>query len=1040
MKNNSGFIQGVIRYRRIIFFLVSLLMIFGIWGLLNINKDEFPTFEIKDGLVAGVYPGATAQEVEQQLTRPLEELLFKFPEVKRSSYSYTQDGICYIYVNLDCKPEDKNEIWAKIKLKLNASRMLFPSGVLAIQVLDEFSSVSSILIAMDSDDKSYSEMESYADKLKECLYEIPELANVTILGKQQEEIAVTLDKDRLSTYGVNSALMTMNYNSAVLQTISGRFKTDYITAPVHIEGKLSAEQEIGERAVWSDPQGRTLRLKDIATIERRYQKPSSIVQFNGHSALVISVEMRSGNNIVAFGEKVDKVLNEFRDQIPQSVHLSKVSDQPKVVDTSVWSFLRDLLISMLVVIIVMLMLFPVRSALIASSGVPVCTAASIAMMYVLGMDLNTVTLAALIVVLGMIVDDSVITMDGYMDKIGKGFGKIAAAEESLKELFVPMLLSTASISAMFFPMLGIITGYLGDFVSMFPWIIAIALGASLIYAVCVVPSLEVKFIKPLSEQKQGRFARIQEKFFEIMQGGYESLQRVCFRHPLWTITCAIASVVLGAFIFTKLNIQMMPMAAREFFAIEVNLSPNSTLDATRQVTDSLQKLLLSDKRIKSVTAFVGTGAPRFHATYGPKVPSEGFAQMIVNTSGPKATEAVIREYEKKYEYWFPQAQIRFKQLDYQGVTAPVTITFKGDGVVRASSLADSLKSFMLADMYDCLKWIHSDSDRSISTVSIDLREDEATRLGVNRAMMSLSIAGSLGGQRAATIWEGDKSIPINFYNSGAKEDMHYSDLGNLNIISTIPNTSIPLRQVADIIPSWQPEGIAHTGGKQSISIYADMRSGKSQPLAMKRIDKYVKANIIPALPQGIEVEYGGLSATNKTVLPEIVMTLLCAIFVLFAFLLYHFKRIRLSILTMVLSLLCLFGASFGLYIFSLDFSMTAVLGIVSLIGIVVRNGILMFEYAETLRNEDGMSAKEAAMEAGKRRMRPIFLTSCTTALGVLPMILSEDVLWMPMGVVICFGIVLSIVLIVEVMPVCYWLLFARSGSDKDELLDEIENE
>ncbi|MDD5912296.1 MAG: efflux RND transporter permease subunit [Bacteroidales bacterium] len=1040
MKNNNGFIHSVIRYRRIIFFLVSILVVFGIWGLLNINKDEFPTFEIKDGLVAGVYPGATAKEVEEQLTRPLEELLFKFPEVKRSSYSYTQDGICYIYVNLDCEPEEKNEIWAKIKLKLNASRMLFPSGVLAIQVLDEFSSVSSILIAMDSDDKSYNELEQYACSLKERLYEIPELANVTVLGQQKEEIAVTIDKDRLSSYGVNSAIMTLDYKNAVLQTISGRFRTDYISAPIHIEGKLSIEQEIGERAIWSDPQGRTLRLKDIATIERRYKDPSSIVKYNGRNALVISVEMGSGNNIVAFGEKVDRLLEEFKGEIPESVHLSKVSDQPKVVDTSVWSFLRDLLVSMLVVIIVMLMLFPIRSALIASSGVPVCTAASIAVMYILGMDLNTVTLAALIVVLGMIVDDSVITMDGYMDKIGKGFGKIDAAQESMKELFVPMLLSTASISAMFFPMLGIITDYLGDFVSMFPWIIAIALGASLVYAVCVVPSLEVMFIKPLSEQKKGSFARIQEKFFDLMQGGYEALQKICFRHPGWTVGCAVASVVLGGFLFTKLNIQMMPMAAREFFAIEVNLSPNSTLAATQQVTDSLEKILLADRRITSVTSFIGTGAPRFHATYGPKIPSEAFAQLIVNTRGPKATEAVIRDYEKKYEYWFPQAQIRFKQLDYQGVTAPVTITFKGDGIARASALADSLKAFMLADMDDCLKWIHSDSDRSISTVSVDLNEDEATRLGVNRALMSLSIASSLGGQTAANIWEGGKSIPINFYSNGVGAGMQYNDLGNLNIITSIPNTSVPLRQIADISPSWQPEGIAHTGGKQSISIYADMRSGKSQPVAMKRIDRYVKANILPNLPEGIELEYGGLSSTNKKVLPEIGLTLLCAIVVLFAFLLYHFKKIRLSILTMVLSLLCLFGASFGLFIFSLDFSMTAVLGIVSLIGIVVRNGILMFEFAETLRNEQGLSAKQAAMEAGRRRMRPIFLTSCTTALGVLPMILSGDVLWMPMGVVICFGIVLSIVMIVEVMPVCYWLLFARSGADKDKLLDSIENE
>lgn len=1031
MKNGSNFINGVIRYRSIVYFIVAILVVFGIYGLMKINKDEFPTFEIKDGLVVGVFPGATAEEVEAQLTKPLEDILFKFPEVRRTTYSYTQDGICYIYVNLKCNADEKNEVWAKIKLKLNASRIAFPPGVLTVQVLDEFSSVSSLLIAMESSDKSYAEMERYAEALQDRLYEIPELANVKIYGTQKEEIAVHLDRDRLSAYGVNSAMMTIDYQTAVMQTISGKFSTDYINSPIHIEGKLSTEEEIAQRTIWSDPQGRTLKLKDVASVERRYRKPTSFVEFNGHNALVISVEMRAGNDIVAFGKSIDKTLASFKSTLPESVRLTKISDQPKVVSTSVWSFVRDLVISMLVVIFVMLMLFPMRSALIASSGVPVCTAVAVAIMYLFGMDLNTVTLAALIVVLGMIVDDSVITMDGYMDKLGRGLGRMDAAGESMKELFMPMLLSTASISAMFFPMLGIISDYLGDFVRLFPWVITIALAASLLYAINVVPSLEVRFIKPGEDYNKGRFAKAQERFFGAMQGGYEKLQAVCFRHPGMTILVAVASVVLGGFLFTRINIQMMPMAVRECFAIEVNLEPNSTLSSTKEVTDSLQKILLADKRVSSVTSFVGTGAPRFHATYGPKVPSPGFAQMIVNTTSAKNTDAVIREYEKKYEYYFPQAQIRFKQLDYQGVTAPVTITFKGGSRELARPFADSLKFFMMNNMGNELKWVHSDSDRNSATVSINLNSEESARLSLNRTLLSLSVASSLNGQTAASIWEDGKSIPINFYSDFISGDMEYTQLNDLIVNTGIPGISVPLRQVADIRPTWQPEGIAHTGGKISTSVYADMRSGMSQPKAMKKIGAYIDSHIRPNLPDGIEIEYGGLSSTNKQVVPEIGLTLLCAIMVLFGFLLYHFKKISLSILTIVLSLLCLFGASFGLWVFGLDFSITAVLGVVSLIGIVVRNGILMFEYAENLRLEQGYDAKEAAMEAGKRRMRPIFLTSCTTALGVLPMILSGDLLWMPMGIVICFGTMLSIVLIVEVMPVCYWLIFRHEKPEED---------
>ena len=1036
MKKDNNFVKSAIRYRKLIYFLVAVMVAFGIYSLFAINKDEFPTFQIKDGLVVGVYPGANAKEVEEQLTRPLEEILFKFAEAKRTTYSYTQDGICYIFVKLQCPAKQKNEVWSKIKLKLNASRILLPSGVLTVQVMDEFSAVSSVLLALQSDDKSYRELEDYADQLKTELYTIPALSNVKILGTQKEEIAVNIDNDRLSAYGVNSTMMTFDYQTAAMQTLSGKFKSDYINAPIHIEGKLSTEQEIKDRIIWSAPTGHTIRLKDVATVERRYKAPTSYVEYNGEKALVMSIEMRSGNNIVSFGKDIDKIVEKFSATLPDSVTITKISDQPKVVDTSVWAFVRDLVIAMIVVILVMLILFPLRSALIASSGVPICTAIAIAIMYLMGMDLNTVTLAALIVVLGMIVDDSVITMDGYMYKIAKGMNRVDAASSSMKELLVPMILSTASISVMFFPMLAIMTDYMGDFVRLFPWIITIALAASLFYAICVVPSLEVKFIKGSDSEKKTKFAIIQEKFFSVLQNGYESLQKKCFRFPALTVMVGIASVILGIYLFTKVNIQMMPMAIRDCFAIEVYLDPNATLDQTKAVSDSLQKILNDDDRIKSVTAFIGTGTPRFHATYGPKIPGEYFAQMIVNTVNPKATDAVIQEYEKKYENYFPEAQIRFKQLDYQGVTAPVMVTFRGGSHEQMRPYADSLRAFMMEKMHGSLKWVHSDYDKSVATVSVDLDSDEATRLGLNRALLSLSIAKTLNGQTVASYWEGDKSIPINFYNAVLSKDMEYAELGNQLMTTPIPGVYVPLRQVADVTPSWQPIGLAHSGGLQSITVFADMTRGNSQPKSMREIKKYIDNEIRPSLPGNVEIVYEGLTAVNAIVLPQIILVLICAALILFGFLLYHFKKIILSVLTIVLSLLCLFGASFGLWIFDLDFSITAVLGVISLIGIVVRNGILMYEYAETLRFEQGYDVKEAAMESGKRRMRPIFLTTCTTALGVLPMILSKDALWMPMGVVICFGSLLSILLIVEIMPVCYWLIFRNEKPDT--FMEELE--
>ena len=416
MRGEGQFIRGTIKYKKIVYLILFLLVAVGVYGLAVINKDEFPTFEIKEGLVVGVYPGASAAEVEAQLTKPLEDLLFSFSEVDRGSYSYSQDGICYIYVELTSPASKKDEVWSKIRHSINQKKQLLPPGVLAVAVLDDFSSVSSALITVESEDKSYSELQEYADALCDRLHEIPDLAKATIYGGQSEEIAVHLDMEKLSAYGISPSMLMLDYQTSGMMFSSGKFETEYASSPIHISSLVNSEKEVADKIVYADRQGNIIRLKDIATVERRYKEPSSLVNYNGHTALIISVEMRPDNNIVAFGKEVDEVLAAFTEGLPDSVKVSKVTDQPKVVGTSVWSFLRDLVISMLVVIFVMLLLFPVRSALIASSGVPVCTAVAIGIMYLVGMDLNTVTLAALIVVLGMIVDDSIITMDGYMDR------------------------------------------------------------------------------------------------------------------------------------------------------------------------------------------------------------------------------------------------------------------------------------------------------------------------------------------------------------------------------------------------------------------------------------------------------------------------------------------------------------------------------------------------------------------------------------------------------------------------------------------------
>ena len=567
------------------------------------KKDEFPTFEIKQGLIAAVYPGADVHQVEEEVGKPLEKLLFSMKEINRKGTRVvSKDGICYIYTDLTTPADKKNEVWSKIRLQLNTFKQTLPPGVLAIVVLDDFSDLTSVLIALESSDKGYMEMKEYADDLSDRLRTIPELANAKIIGTQSEEIAVNVDMDRLAAYGISPTSLMLEYQTAGLQALGGTFTTDYTSSPVHIQKTITDEQELADKIIWSSTDGQSLRLKDVATIERRIKDPTSLVTYNGNTAIVISIEMRPDNNIVAFGKEVDRVLAEFMADAPDSLKVSRITDQPKVVGDSVWSFLRDLVISMLVVIFVMLMLFPMRSALIASSGVPVCTAIAIALMYFCGICLNTVSLAALIVVLGMIVDDSIITMDGYMDHLSRGMSSLDAATASAQELFSPMFMATFAISAMFFPMTGIITGYLGDFVSTFPWVIAFSLMTSLAYAVLVVPSLEVRFIKTVHKESSSNIiTKFQNVLFNALQKGYDFMQDKCFKHPALTIFSGVAAIALGLLMFSRMNIQLMPMAARPVFAVEVYLDPTAGLDKTTEVADSLANMLRRDSRITSVS-------------------------------------------------------------------------------------------------------------------------------------------------------------------------------------------------------------------------------------------------------------------------------------------------------------------------------------------------------------------------------------------------------------------------------------------------------
>ncbi len=1077
-------IQGALRNHGIIFFVFGVLMAFGIWALPQMSKDEFPQFTIRQAVVAAIYPGATAEEVEQQVTVPLEAFINSYEEVNRQmTYSTTEDGVVYCYVMLRNSITSKDQTWAKMRAGLNLlKKTQLPAGVADVVLIDDFGNTASILLSVESNQRSVTELQPYAERLTRQLSEIDAMGKLKILGSQHEQIVVTLDLPRMASYGLTPSALQAQLLLQGLRTVGGQ---DESAGELRVDIPYSSEYEIARQIIRTDPlTGAVLRLQDIATVERRLPKPEQFVMcyntpqhstlnsqptspsekgsgdvaqlstlntqlstFNtpgglsGEAGLIISMEMEPGNNIVAFGESVQQVLDEAALQFPPDIRLHRVTDQPKVVDDSVRSFLRDIFISILVVIAVMLLLFPLRTALVACTGVPVCIAICIGLMYLTGIELNTVTLAALIFVLGMIVDDSVIVIDGYTNLLDQGWSRWYSATVSTRQLFVPMSLATCAIAGMFFPMTKIITGPLGEFVQLFPFAVLFALGASIFYAAWMTPYLSTQFIRRRGESTT-RFEKVQELFFTWLQRSYDRLLLFCFRRRWFTYGLLIAALGSGVFFLTRLNLQLLPKAEREMFAVEIHLAQGATVDQTAALADSLARMLVADSRVLTVTSFVGHSSPRFHATYTPAMPAPNYAQFVVGTADYRATAELLRELGPRYEHWFPNAYVRFKQLDYQVVKNPLEVRLAYAPFVEAEEheatmqlYIDSIRAYMASRPE--LVWVHSDYDDIASQSRIVLKADEASRLGVTQASLSLYLASVTRGVTITNIYEHGNTSPTpvvlcsSFQPSNgnaqtatlkpSNSQTLNSQLSTLNsiLIPTATGTWVPLRQVADIVPAWHHASIEHRNGVPTITIGADLVGATSQVAAERTVSRWLDGFRQRHPTDALLVRFGGLSEINGMIVPQILWSVVAALLVMFVLLLYHFGRIRLAMLALSSSALCLFGAMLGLWLFRLDISITAVLGTVSLIGIIVRNAIMMYEYAEELRHTRGLSVSEAAYEAGRRRMRPVFLTSATTALGVLPMIIAHTSLWMPMGVVICFGTIFTLPLTLTILPVLY---------------------
>ena len=996
---------------RITFLIVGSLFVFGIYALARIPKQEFPEYTIRQGVVVGVYPGATAEEVEEQLAKPLEQFLMTYKEVKRAKTTSTsQNGMCYVMVELNDDVNDKDEVWSKVKHGLAAFKMQLPAGVAAVVTNDDFGDTSALLITLESDTRSYRELKGYMDDLSDRLRRIESVSNLRPYGVQQEQISVYADPERLAAYGIGEKTLSAALAAQGLTPLGGSVSNAETETPIHIAPSLAGEREVAEQIVWSDPEGHVLRVKDVARVVREYDDPDSYIRNNGHRCVLLSLEMQAGNNIVEYGREVDEVLHAFiEEELPADVSVQRIADQAKVVGDSVHSFLRDLFVAMAIIIVVMMLLFPLRSAIVAALTIPMSTFISVGMMYLCGIPLNTVTLAALVVVLGMIVDNSIVVIDGYLDYLGRGHSRWFAAVESAREFFPSLLLATICICMIFDPILFTMTGMMGDFLTWFPWTITINLMVSLLLAVMVIPFLEILIIPAVHVRRDGR-----RSFTDRVHDVYRRVLAWTFRHGWLTISLGAASVVVSLLIATQLKFRMVPFADRDQFAVEIYLRPDTPLERTGAVADSVYRALRADERVKSVTSFVGCSSPRFQMSYAPQIAGKNYAQFIVNTTSVGDTEAILDEYADAWADRFPEAYVKFKQLDYQNVPS-LEFRFYGSDIDSLRAAADRLMARM-RQMPE-LQWVHTDYEDPRAIAEVRLDPVTASQLGITRTVVAANMALASGDVAVGSVWEGDYRLPVVLKRDARLGERSLSDIGDTYVSSPVPGVSVPLRQIADVEPAWSQSKIVHRNGMRCITVTADLKRGANAMRMTSRISRMLKDEI--PLPPGVETELGGAHEFDAETLPPIAAGLSISLVIIFFFILVNFRKFGITLVVMASMSLCLFGAMVGLWIADFTIGLTSVLGFITLLGMIVRNVILMYQHAEDKRKVCHWSGKLAAYDAGKRRMVPIFLTTATTAVGVVPMMLGGSTFWAPVGVTIFAGGIGSLILVVTILPVLY---------------------
>lgn len=1003
-----------LRHKSIIYYFIAVLLTFGIFSFTHMGRMEDPDFTMRTMVVGVSWPGASPQQMSDQVTDKLEEKLRDLPGVDYTK-SFTDGSKSVIYINLkEDLPSNKiRPAWEEARNMINDEWKSLPSGVQGPSINDRFDDVYGTIYALSGDEFSYEEKRQQAENLKRQLLSVPNVKKITLIGVQEKSLDVTINKDKLASYQVSTQQLLTALKQQSAMVPAGMVNTDTNNVYLRINGVFDSVDEVKNMPIRINNQ--TIRLGDIADVTMTYKDPSSPqFYYEGKPAIGIAISMDAGANNIEFGKAIDTKLKELKTTIPAGLSLDQVSNQPHIVKESIGDFSQSLFEAIAIVLLVSFASLGIRTGIVVALTIPVVVSTTFVLMYENGIYLHKVSLGALILALGLLVDDAIIVVEMMSVKLEEGFNHWRAATFAYESTAFPMLSGTLITCAGFLP-LALAEGMVAEFTKSLSIVVFMALILSWIASVLVSPVLGYKIIENKDEKPESEWTRrdhIMHRLKTVFYARFESLLHWALGHHKAVLLLTLGAFILSLLSFPLIKQEFFPSSTRNEIIVSMQFPQSSSIDYTQNQAKSLDALLKDNEHIDHFTTYVGEGSPRFVLTLEPELPRANFMQTIIVTKSLEDRDALFKDLQDQLNDQYPSALINMQFVQIGPPSKyPVMLRVSGPDASEVKTIANDVKAKMQED-----KDLHNiafDWPDTEPVAQIHIDPDKARMLGINSYAVSLHLQSLLSGTKSGEYYEGNQTIPVTFRLSGNENH-------NLTALSSLPiqtgnGSYVPLSQIATISMS-QEEGIIwHRNMMPTISIHANIGPGVLGNAKTKEIYNKL-AEYRQDLPTGYTIDLDGSAEKSVTAVQKLLMPMPIMLFAIMTILMFQLKRIALMFMALFTAPLGLIGVVLALNITRTPLGFMAILGIIALSGMIIRNSIILLDQIEIHRAE-GQSAREAIINSATLRFRPIMLTAIAAILGMIP--LMGSVFWSPLAIAFSGGLLVATILTLIVLPVMY---------------------